>query len=324
MWNVIGHAETVSSLQAALDAQHLSRALLFTGPSGIGKTHLAIEVARVLNCTGENPPCGDCLHCRQIEQGIHPDVVVIERAEGKTAISIEQVRELRDAAALRPFQGQVKVFIIAGAETLTDGAADALLKTLEEPQPQVAIILTAGDPDALPATVLSRVAQTPLRPVPTALLERALIERGHEALSAARLARTAQGNVGWALRAAENPKLLIEQEAIVARLAGILDMSLRERLDLAESLASDRKDRPALRRNLELLLLVGRDLLLLTQGRPVRFVSPELQPVLEAQTRRLSLSGLHAFLSALRLAMQRIDRNVDPRLALEAMLLGLP
>lgn len=325
MWNVIGHDDTVASLDAALRAGRLSRALLLTGPAGTGKTHLALELARALNCTGVAAPCGTCLHCRQIAHGAHPDVVLIERPEGKTMIQVDQVRDdLIDPASLRPFQGRMKVFIIVGAEDLSGNAADALLKTLEEPGPQVTIILTAGDPGALPATILSRCQVVLLHPVSPARLEAALRERGQDEVSAARLARAAQGSVGWALRAVQNPKLLADQEATVTRLAQILEMDVPARLDLAESLTAERKDRTVLRRNLELLLLVGRDLLLLAGGQPAQFVGGELQSALSAQAARLSLADLHAFLTGLGLAMQRIDRNVDARLALEALFMRLP
>src|SRR5437660_6240020 len=105
MWNVIGHERTVASLQRAIAAGRLPHALLLTGPAGIGKTTLALELAKTLECTGGEPPCQTCLHCRQITSGSHPDVVVVEAAEGKNSIVIEQVRDLRVAAALRPFQG---------------------------------------------------------------------------------------------------------------------------------------------------------------------------------------------------------------------------
>jgi DNA polymerase-3 subunit delta' len=321
---MIGHERTVASLQRAIAANRLPHALLFTGPAGIGKTTLALELAKALECTGDDPPCRACIHCRQIASGSHPDVAVIEPAEGKTGILIEQVRDLRDAASLRPFQGRVKVYIVSGAESLTAQAADALLKTLEEPQPQVRLILTAVDVDGLPATVVSRCRVEPLAPVDQAEIADALRREGAEAAEAERIARLARGNVGWALQAGARPALVSAQEETISRLAGLWDANIEERLRLAETLAADRKDRSAVRRHLELLVLLARDLLLLASGRPAALATGEDLARLRAQASRVGFNRIIAYLDRLRLTMDRIDQNVDPRLALEALFLNLP
>src|SRR5579859_3273957 len=205
MWNVLGHDRTVRLLQRALERNTMPHALLFVGPSGIGKTHLARELAKALNCVGEDSPCQRCVHCRQIDADSHPDVTLVERPDGKESIAILQVRELRETSSLRPFQGKQKVYVIAGAESLTAQAADALLKTLEEPQRQVTIVLTALDSSALPETIVSRCRVMALQPVETPQLVEALKARKLEQTTAENIARLAQGNVGWALQAAKQP-----------------------------------------------------------------------------------------------------------------------
>jgi DNA polymerase III gamma/tau subunit len=111
---------------------------------------------------------------------------------------------------------------------------------------------------------------------------------------------------------------------MIARLSEALDMGLDARLQLAEQLAGERKERSAVRRNLELLLLLARDLLLISQGRPAQLVTGAQEERLAAQARRYSLEQISAYLQRLRLAMERLDGNVDPRLALEALLVSLP
>ena len=324
MWKIIGHERAAELLHRAVATDQVPHALLLTGPAGIGKTTLALELAKALNCVGEEPPCQVCLHCRQIEAASHPDVRLVERPEGKESIAIQQIRELRETAFIRPFQGRRKVYIIAGAEALTPQAADALLKTLEEPQPQVVLVLTAPDAEALPPTVVSRCRLVSLQSVPAMRLVQALQERGLESGEAERLARLAQGNIGWALRAAKQPKLVTQQEEMIARLSEMLEMDLEARLQLAELIAGDRKERPALRRNLELLLLLGRDLLLVSQGCPPQLATPAQTEALARQAQRLGLAHIHAYLQRLRLTLERIDQNVDPRLALEALMVRLP
>jgi DNA polymerase-3 subunit delta' len=323
MWDIIGHDHVVDLLQKAIAADRLPHALLFVGPAGVGKTTLALELAKALNCVGDHPPCGRCVHCHQIAGGLHPDVSVIERADGKDSITIQQVRVLRDAASLRPYQGSKKVYIVAGAEAITAQAADALLKTLEEPQPQVMIILTAAEADALPTTVISRSRVLSLQPVPNELIAARLAEH-IPAEEARRIAGLARGNVGWALQAAKQPKLASQQEEALSRLAGILDMNLEARLQLAESLCTERKDRSQLRRSVELMLLLARDVLLLGQGiEPQTAVGVDADS-LRRQSRRYTLSQLHDYIQGIRVAMERIDQNVEPRLTLEALLVSLP
>jgi len=324
MWNVIGHDRAIAELENAIRSARLPHALLFTGREGTGKTTLALELAKALNCTSDNPPCQSCLHCRQITGATHPDVTVVERPEGKDSIVIQQVRELREAAALRPFQGRQKVYIVAGAGALTAQAADALLKTLEEPQPQVTIILTASEAEALPSTVLSRCRLMPLRGVETAAIAATLTERGVSSATADDLARLARGSVGWALQALKQPKLVAQREDLVRRASRVLELGLDERLQLAEELVADRKDRSAVRRNVEMLVLLARDMVLAREGLPPRLVSAAQEPGFTASARRWSLPQLRGYLKSLGTAMERIDQNVDPRLALEAVMVGLP
>jgi DNA polymerase-3 subunit delta' len=322
MWDIIGQTEAVATLTAAIAADKLPHALLFTGSAGIGKTKLARELAKALNCTGEGPPCQTCIHCRQIEGGNHPDVSITERADGKESVQIAQVRALREAAALRPYQAKWKVYIIAGAEVLTLQAADALLKTLEEPQPQVTMVLTSVEADALPATVLSRCRIVPLHPVNDGDLAAALVTRGiadDEARMAARLAR---GNVGWALQAGKQPKIVVQRREMLERLGMVPDMDIDARLQLVEAITSDRRDRSSVRRQVELLLLLARDLLLIKGGLPPRTALDEQDDALRRQAERYSLTEISAYVQAIRRAMIRIDANVDPRLALEAALVA--
>jgi DNA polymerase III gamma/tau subunit len=116
----------------------------------------------------------------------------------------------------------------------------------------------------------------------------------------------------------------MQRQEMVERLSGLMDLELEARLQLAETMTANRKDRTLIRRQLEVLLLLARDLLLLSQGLPAQLVSGTQQETLARQAASLGAARINAYLHSLRLTMERIDQNVDPRLALEALLVREP
>jgi len=171
---LIGHARAVHLIQAMVARDRLPHALLITGPAGVGKTTLAISIAQAVNCERAQPgegPCGSCRSCDKIRRDIHPDVVKLEPEGRRRIVRIEHIRELRSKVALRPFEGRTKVFLIREADRMEDPAANALLKTLEEPPPDSLIILTAPEEMDLLPTIVSRCLRLGLAPLTLETIE---------------------------------------------------------------------------------------------------------------------------------------------------------
>lgn len=138
-------------------AGRLPHALLLAGPSGTGKTAFAARLAELLLCAESGTqPCGVCRHCRLTAAGSHPDLVNVRPEEPGRGILIEAVRTLRDFCAVRPHQGGWRVALVEPAEALNHSAANALLKTLEEPGTRTLLLMVAHQPGHLPATIRSR------------------------------------------------------------------------------------------------------------------------------------------------------------------------
>jgi DNA polymerase-3 subunit delta' len=161
--DITGHEQPISLLQASLSNRRLAHAYLFHGEASIGKRMTAVRLAQVLNCdhpilTETPDSCGQCRSCLQIAARTHPDYIVIEPdPEAATPqIKIEQVRELEQYFVYRPLIGERKICLIDDADRMTIGAANALLKTLEEPPGQSLFILVTGRLHALPITIRSR------------------------------------------------------------------------------------------------------------------------------------------------------------------------
>lgn len=146
----------IERLTRLSQAGKLAHAYLFVGPALAGKFETALEIAKVLNCEEEKvSPCGLCASCLKIQSGNHPDVHTTS-AEDSGTIKIEQVRDILEQIRLRAFMAKVKVFVVKNVESLTPEAANALLKTLEEPSPNSLLILTTAVFENVLDTVKSR------------------------------------------------------------------------------------------------------------------------------------------------------------------------
>ena len=173
---LVGHEWALHLLLNGLAVGRFSHATLICGPPNIGKTTLARIVAQALNCTGPAPaPCGDCRSCHKVASGNHPDVRILD-APGQT-LKIDQVRELQREMSLSPYEGRWRVAVLCDFERATMEAANALLKTLEEPPGYVALLLTATQPDLLLPTIVSRCQLLSLRALPINQVREALVSQ---------------------------------------------------------------------------------------------------------------------------------------------------
>ncbi|MDO8531164.1 MAG: DNA polymerase III subunit delta' [Dehalococcoidia bacterium] len=334
-WGLVGHREAVVQLSRALATGRLAHAYLFVGPKGVGKGTLARALAQAVNCSAAEPPCGECASCRRIGAGKHADVRVLaigvkdvkERAERKerTEIGFEQVEELQRLAALRPFEGTYRVFIVDGAERLSAPAANRLLKTLEEPPPQVLLILlTANERELLP-TLFSRCQPIRLRALAEADVQAALRERGMADEEARRVARLAQGRIGWALAVAADGALLQKREERLDQVFGLTEADREQRFAFATEMETlFRRNREEGRAVLELWREWWRDLLLWKTGMGEWATNLDRHTAAEAQAARLELGEIAATLRRLDETAAALEANVTPRLALDVLMLAMP
>ncbi len=331
-WRLIGQDNVVAFLAKSLEKGGLAHAYLFSAPEHSGKTALALKLAQALNCTGEAPPCGVCEPCRRIAAGIHSDVQIINAAtpsdDGKIRVDIakSQIDGVIHAASLPPFEGKCRVFIIEEAERMSIGAANALLKTLEEPPPKVVFVLTTARENLLPETIRSRCLKLRLTAAPRQEISRYLEESlGFSTERAGLLARLSQGRAGWAIVAAGDETILAERRENLDRFTLALESGYDLRFDLAAKLAQRfGQKRAEVYRLLDQWLSLCRDILLVKLDIKDAVVNTDYEERLEALASRLSTPDVRSLIGSLAATRQHLEQNASARLALEVLMLGLP
>lgn len=318
---MIGQERAVSFLRRALGGQYFPHAWLFVGPKHVGKLTLALDLACALNCRGEEKPCGSCSACRRILAGNHPDVELIERRDKE--IGIAQIRGIQKAVSLKPYEGGQRVFIIDGAEYLSEEAGNCFLKVLEEPPPATVFILLAEVSEALLPTITSRCQKLELRPLPLSRIKEVLREKfGVEEPQAELLGRLSRGCLGRALLALRDGKLLEEREEQIKEFLKVEEAGLFERFALSARVAELGREKIA-----ELLRLWAdwwRDLLLVKSGCEEFITNLDFRELLLQRARLYTLPEIGQVLNSIRRTQQELEQNANPRLALEVLMLDLP
>jgi len=317
---IIGQDRALTLLRRALRTGRLAQAYLFVGPEGVGKKTTALALAQAVNCREEREQdaCGTCSPCRKIQHGLHPDVRVVEPEAGKVKLGVDQVRELLTEAAMKPYEGRRKVFILEKADRMTEEGENALLKTLEEPVGETLLILVTSNPSALLPTIISRCQEVRFPPIPPEPLAAYLSrEKGVDPLKARLLARLSGGSLGLALRM-EDDGLLETRDRVVETVFQAVQQGDMAILELAETLA---KDKETLDEALGSLQSYARDLVAwkLT-GRRDLLVNEDHAEEINRRSAPLSEEGLRSLYAAIQEARNGIGRNWNARLTLEVML----
>jgi DNA polymerase-3 subunit delta' len=328
------HAQAL--LGSAIDAGRFHRSLLFHGPLGSGRTATARWLAARLQCEKAgrgDVPCGRCVPCGKVERGVHPDVHTA--APEGNEIKVDAIRDLCRAASFRPYEGRHTVLIVPRAERLNVHAADAMLKTLEEPPPSLVWVLAAPSPESVQPTIASRCQAIRFPPLPPEELA-GYLRRERDGLSeeeAALLVRLTRGDVERAL--VEDPAVLgKERDAALKLLAGIARGEAGERAFVEfvdarhRAPKKDEDGRPTspdrLRGALELLLGIFREALAAATGSEAR---PELPAgegkAVDDLAGRLGPEGAARGVLRVERALRALDAHANRRLLGETLLLDL-
>ncbi|OLC81991.1 MAG: DNA polymerase III subunit delta' [Nitrospirae bacterium 13_1_40CM_3_62_11] len=325
--DLIGHERPTAILKASILHDRVAHAYLFFGEDRIGKRLAALRFAQAINCEIDYGPggpdaCGACRSCRQIEARTHPDFLLIEpdQEQANPQIKIEQIRELEQQLVYHPLVGRRKVCLIDEADRMTPGAANALLKTLEEPPDHSLLLLITSRPSALLATVRSRCQGIRFVAPARADVETALkTTRRIPPADARFLAMVTQGRIGQALET-DLAATRVQQDEFSTLTSAKSLHSVGTLLTAAEALyRSDRAPEA-----LEWIVRWIRDLILVSVGAdPDHLLNRDRLPQLEESAHGLRPDALLDLLADIETIQQAATRNVNLQMALETILLRL-
>ena len=274
--DIIGHEKSKNLLRAFLEHKNIPHAFLFYGQEGVGKKQVAKEFVKYLFCeTGAS--CGECRPCIKLERGSHPDLIVIE---GEDSIGIDRSRMLSKEIYEYPYESEKRVIIIDRAETLTHEAANALLKTLEEPPPFNHFFLITSEEQGIPLTIRSRCARVFFPPLLKEQLKQFFLQRTNaDEERADLLAHISYGSIGCGLFWIEDDNFVLRRmivELVSGKNKSFVNASL-----IAEKVA---KTNRGLEMYLAFLLSLFRDLLVVKHSQDVtKIVNRDMEKLLDWQ-----------------------------------------
>jgi len=318
--DIFGHERQIEQLQSYLVQSRIPHALLFCGLDGIGKRTTAWTFAKAVNCLGGQPDsCDICSSCVKAGHHNHLDILILE-AEGQF-IKIQAIRNLQERMKFKPWEGKKRVCIIDNAERMNEAAANALLKTLEEPPAANIIILISALPSQLPATILSRCQQIRFNPLPEESVA-SFLQRQHSLdVPASRLlAHSAGGSIARALEMHSGSYLAMRKEVIELAVAGLLHDPL---LRLA-SLNRFGQTREEVRERLVILRTCYRDAMVYREtAAAVALINQDQEGMIKALSDRLPLPDLIGNIKVIDRALSAVEQNADKTLTLEVMMFKL-
>ena len=318
--DIKGQDRAIEFFSSSVNKQRLAHAYLFLGPKGLGKTLLAKNLAKFLNC--ENPIkdealfvdcCDACISCRKIDDSNHPDVRWIESGRSKK-ISIDAIRLAQKGISLKSYEGKFKVLIILQADEMTGEAANSLLKTLEEPSANSLIILTCDSSDGLLPTIISRCQIIRFYPLSLERLKEILTSdykiKSDEVHS---FSAQAEGSIGRALN-------LKDQDSL-GKKNRLIKQVCQSGPGLSASNIFSVKDKKELANQIRHLLDWFRDILILKVGMPTSsIINADRIEKIKSQAQGLAVEDLEQVIAKIDQAHRLIEKNINPKIALEVML----
>lgn len=309
-------------LKNSLNKGRMAHAYLFEGERGTSKRAASSLLAASVFCEKANHhiPCGDCINCKRIKSGNHPDVHIVE-PDG-LSIKIEQIRSLRTEFSKSSVESKQKLYVIIDAEKMTNSAANSLLKFLEEPNSQAIAILVTEQVQQIMPTILSRCQIISFKSIPSSVLSERLLKEGVNQVKAPLLAAITN-NLNEALEL-DQDDWFVQARKIVLKLYEMLKQnSLYAMTMLQEEWNHHFKEKDQIDMGLNLLLLIYKDVLYIQLGKEQQLVYSDKRAQFESDALQTSSRRLSMQMTAILEAKRKLNANMNPQLLMEQLVLNL-
>jgi len=309
----IGNRKIIERLRRKLREGRFPHGLIFSGPEGVGKHTCALMLAKALNCTNAEPGdfCDTCPNCRKIDSGTHPDLVMVSLEDDATMIKIEQIRHVLGLLELHPLEGRNKIFIIDPANLVNTGAANALLKGLEEPPENSFFILITVNVHELLLTVRSRCQVYNFTPL-------TLDEIRQHGITDELAVRWSQGSIGRAL-ALDMTRLKGEREVVMDFLETVVGATEEHFQDLLAVSAELGRAKQEFESRMDLLAVLIADVFYLKEGVGDKLVNIDLKDRLQKVAGKISDDRMIQMAEFLRLVELSLKTNVNRQMLMDAL-----
>lgn len=316
--NIYGHSKQIGMLQKAMAQHRVGHSYIFSGINAIGKKTLALAFAQALNCDSpdrQNDACQICSSCLKMIHGNHPDIHILQT--DAQFIRIDAIRSIQDQMTFKPLEGKKRIFIIDDSDKMNGQAANALLKTLEEPSADNIIVLVTARPYWMPQTILSRCRHVRFNPLPAETIMRFLGQQKQmDSSKALLLASLSGGSIGRALELDSEDMMAFRTE--LGRL--LVAASVRDPMSLLVLSSFLGQDKKEIKQGLKILNTYFRDALVYKEtSRSSMIINANDLPAVSSLSARLSGEQILSNIALVDQSADLLDMNVNKSLTLEAM-----
>ena len=321
--SIIGHEQIKEHLQNAISMDKIPHAYIFHGPDQSGKMALAKSFAMALQCQQHGTEgCMECLSCRQVLSGAHPDVIYLQHEKPNT-ISVEDIRkQVNGTVGMKPYASHYKIYIIDEAEKMNQQAQNALLKTIEEPPAYAVIMLLTNNAGTFLPTIISRCITLDLKVVPDGKIRTFLMEKYQIPDYKADICTAfAQGNVGKAIQLAESEDFNEIKNAALQLLKRIKEIELYELMEAVKQISEYKLE---INDYFDIMMIWYRDVIFYKATSDVnRLIFKDEVYNIKKQASKSSYEGIENIIKALEKAKRRLNANVNFDLTMELLLLTI-